>query len=332
VQLGVRYVLEGSVRKAKGRVRITAQLIDALSGMHLWADHFDGSLADVFDLQDRVAVSVAGVIEPALQAAEIQRSTERPTADLTAYDLYLRALSHAYSWEKERVVQALDLLEQASERDPNYGSALGLAARLHFDLHVNGWTDNPETNRRKGVELAQQALQVAGADPNVLREAAFTLGYFGEDIDPALELIDRALLLNPSFAQGWVISGWLRLWAGQTETGISHFEKSLRLSPHARTAGTLMAIGVGNFFAGRFESAKTLLVRSLQEHPSWVPTYRFLASCYAHLGRLDEARDTIERLRTLTSIVVPITAAHWRNPAHRELYLSGLRAAAGEGS
>ncbi len=330
-ELGVRYVLEGSVRKAGRRVRISAQLIETTAGAHLWADHFDGSVNDVFELQDRVAVSVAGIIEPTLQAAEIRRAADRPTGDLTAYDLYLRALSHAYSWEKERIVEALDLLSQAIERDPNYGSALALAARCHFDLHVNGWSDSPQTNRRTGVDLARQALQVASGDPNVLREVAFTLGYFDEDIDPAIELIERALVINPSFAQGWVISGWLRLWAGQTETGISHFETSLRLSPHARRAGALMAIGVGHFFAGRFDDAKLMLLRSLQEHPRWAPTYRFLASCYAHMGRLDEARETVERLRTHTLLVVP-SAAHWRNPKHRELYLSGLRAAAGEGS
>ena len=327
-ELGVRYVLEGSVRKAGGRMRISAQLIETQAGAHLWADHFDGSLKGVFALQDKVAVSVAGIIEPTLQAAEIRRSTDRPTADLTAYDLYLRALSHAYSWEKEGIVQALDLLDRAIERDPNYGSALALAAIGHYELHVNGWSDSAETNRRKGIDLARRALQGAGSDPSVLRRAALVLGYFGEDIDAAIELIDRALALNPGFAQGWVTSGWLRLWAGQPAVAIGHFETSLRLSPHARKAGTLMAIGVGHFFAGRFEDAKLMLLGSLQEHPHWAPTYRFLASCYAHMGQLDEARETVERLRTHTLLVVP-SATHWRNPEHRELFLSGLRTAAG---
>jgi len=326
-ELGARYVLEGSVRKAGSRVRISTQLIETTAGAHLWADHFDGSLEDIFELQDKVAVRVAGVIEPTLQAAEICRSADRPTVDLTAYDLYLRALSHSYSWERERIVQALDLLDQAIERDPTYGAALALGARCHFDLHVNGWSDGPEINRCKGVKLAQEALQVGGDDPNVLREVAFTLGYFDEDIDPAIELIDRALELNPSFAQGWVISGWLRLWAGQTEVGINHFETSLRLNPYVRKAGALMAIGVGHFFARRFEDAKTMLLRSLQEHPNWAPTYRFLASCYAQMGLLDEAREAAGRLRGITALIVP-SATHWRNPEHRELFLSGLRLAA----
>jgi TolB-like protein/class 3 adenylate cyclase len=159
-ELGVRYVLEGSVRKAGQRVRITGQLIDATTGAHLWADRFDGSLEDIFELQDKVATSVAGVIEPTLQAAEILRSGERPTSDLTAYDLYLRALSHAYTWEKSDIITALDLLRQAIERDSHYGPALALAALCHYNLHVGGWTNDPDLNRREGVDLARQALSV----------------------------------------------------------------------------------------------------------------------------------------------------------------------------
>jgi adenylate cyclase len=328
-ELGVRYVLEGSVRKAGQRVRITGQLIDSVTGTHLWADRFDGSLEDIFELQDQVAISVAGVIEPTLQVAEIRRSAERPTSDLTAYDLYLRAFSRAYTWEKAGTLAALDLLGQAIEHDPHYGPVLALTANCHRHLHANGWTDNPELNRREGIDLAQQALRVANDDPRVLGWAAYSLAYFGEDIDAAMELVDGALTLNPSFAHGWVISGWLRLWAGEPELGIGHFETSLRLSPHADRAGTFMAMGVGHFFAQRFGDAAAMLLRSLQEHAGWAPSYRFLAACYAHLGRLDEARETIERLKAVTPLVVP-NAMHWRNPEHRELFLSGLRLAAGE--
>jgi tetratricopeptide (TPR) repeat protein len=204
-----------------------------------------------------------------------------------------------------------------------------LAAECHFNLHVNGWTNDLELNRREGVDLARQALRVANDDPGVLGRAAYALAYFGEDIDAAIELIDRALALNPSFARGWVISGWLRLWAGQPEVAISHFETSLRLSPHARRSGTLMAIGVGHFFAQRYGDATAMLLRSLQEHPGWAPTFRFLAACYAHMGQIDEAHETVRRLRGLTTVVVP-SAAHWRNSEHRELFLSRLRLAAGE--
>jgi tetratricopeptide (TPR) repeat protein len=327
--LGVRYILEGSVRKAGSRVRITAQLIETTAGAHLWADRFDGSLEDIFELQDKVASSVAGVIEPTLQVAEIRRSADRPTSDLTAYDLYLRALAYLYHWEREATASAFDLVRRAVERDPQYGSVLALAADCHMNFHVNGWTSDPASNRREGIDLARQALQVASDDPGVLGRAAHVLGYFGEDIDASIELIDRALALNPSFARGWVISGWLRLWAGQPDLAIGHLETSLRLSPHARRAGTFMAIGVAHFFARRFEDARAMLLRSLQEHSGWAPTYRFLAACYAHLGRLDEAQETIRRLEGVTTVVVP-NAAHWRDLEHRELFLSGLRLAAGE--
>jgi TolB-like protein len=328
-ELGVRYVLEGSVRRAGRRVRITAQLIDAVADAHLWADRFDGSLEDVFDLQDQVAISVAGVIEPTLQAAEIRRSSDRPTHDLTAYDLYLRALALAFSWEKDAEIRALDLLERAIERDPGYGAALAQAARCHQDLHVNNWTGDPEESRRRGIDLARRALQVAGEDPNVLSDAAYVLGYFGEEIDVAMALLDRALKLNPSSARGWQRSGWLRAWAGQPDLAIEHFKTSLRLDPREQRANPFMGIGVAHFFARRFEDARSTLLQSLQEKPNWVPSYRFLASCYAHMGRLAETQETVKRLRTLTNVVVP-SAGHWRNTEHRELFLSGLRLAAGE--
>ena len=330
-ELGVRYVLEGSVRKAGGRMRITAQLIEAATGANLWADRFDGSLDDVFELQDKVAVSVAGVIEPELQTAEIRRSAERPTNDLTAYDLFLRALPRAESGEKEGIVEALDLLGRAVERDPRYGPALGLAARCHNRLHVSGWTDDPETNRREGVDLARRALRVARDDPGVLSMAAYVFGYFGEDIDTAISLIDRSLELNPSFARGWGSSGWLRLWAGQPDRAIAHFETALRLSPRDRAVAPLLGIGIAHFLARRFDEARATLLRSLQEFPGWVPNYRFLAACCAQMGRLDEAREIVQRLRALTPLVVP-SAPHWRNPEQRELYLAGLRLAADEGT
>jgi adenylate cyclase len=152
------------------------------------------------------------------------------------------------------------------------------------------------------------------------------LGYFGEDVAAAIALIDRALELNPSFALGWQWSGWLRLWAGQPDVGIGHFETSLRLNPLQGRMDYYLGTGMGHFFARRFEHAAAALLLSLQEAPTWVPTHRFLASCYAYLGRLDEARETVTRLRALTTEVVP-NATHWRKPEHRELFLSGLRLA-----
>jgi adenylate cyclase len=328
-ELGVRYLLEGSVRKSGSRVRITAQLIDATNGAHLWAEHFDGSLEDVFDLQDRVAISVAGVIEPALQAAEIRRSEDRPTGDPTAYDLYLRALRYHQSEDKEGILQALDMAERAIARDPRYGTALSLAALCRSRLGITGWTDDQDANRRQGLDLARQALRAAGEDPNVLGRVAYVFGNLGEDIDAAIALIDHSVELNPSFAVGWSNSGWLRLWAGQTDLALDHFATSLRLSPRENALGVLLGIGIGHFFNRRFEEARAMLLRSVQESPGWVPNYRFLAACCAQMGRLDEARAVVQRLRALTTLVMP-SATHWRNPEQRELYLAGLRLAVGD--
>jgi adenylate cyclase len=328
-ELGVRDVLEGSVRKAGQKVRITGQLIDAVADAHLWADRFDGSLEDIFELQDKVAIAIAGIIEPTLQAAEIRRSADRPTNDLTAYDLYLRALALRYPGDREGIVAALDLLRRAIERDPHYALALANAALCHMQLHLSGWSEDLGRERDEGVNLARRALHVTNDDPGVLAWSGYVLAYFGEDIDAAIELIDRALAINPSFAHGWYWSGWLRLWVGQPEFAIGHFETSLRLSPHALRAHTFMAIGACYFFARRFEDAIAMLLRNLQEHPGWPPTYRLLAACYAHLGRLDEAHEAVRRLQVITPLIVH-DVSHWRSAEHRELFLSGLRLAAGE--
>jgi adenylate cyclase len=328
-ELGVRYVLEGSVRKAGQRVRITGQLIDAITGTHLWADRFDGSLEDVFELQDKVAVSVAGVIEPALQAAEMRRSANRPTTDLSAYDLYLRALAVFFPNTKERLFQALGLFEQAIAIDPHYGPALSWAAICRMRLVQDGWAEAPEEARRKGIDLARQSLQAAQNAPGTVVNAAAALVYFGEDIGAMIALVDRALALNPSFARGWLVSGVLRLWAGQPDLTIEHVEASLRLSPREPVGQPLFAMGQAYFFKRAFDEAAAKLVFGIQDHPGIAASYRTLAACYAHMGRLDEARAVVARLRAITALVVPGDLPY-RNPEDRELFLSGLRLAAGE--
>jgi TolB-like protein/class 3 adenylate cyclase len=328
-ELGVRYVLEGSVRKAGNRVRITGQLIDAETGTHLWADRFDGSLEDVFDLQDKVAISVAGVIEPALRVAETARSAARPTSDLTAYDLYLRALAAFFSLTRERIVEALELLDQAISIDGHYGPALALAALGHMRLVYDGWAEAPETTRRKGISLARRALEAAEDDPSTVANAALVLARFGEDIDAMIGLLDRVLALNPSFARGWYVSGALRGWAGQPDLAIERIENSLRLSPRERMGVPLSMIGMAYFFKGQFDEAALKLLLAVQDNPGAPGPYRFLAACYAQMGRLDEARAIIGRLRALSPLVMPSDLA-FRNPQHRELFLTSLRLAMGE--
>jgi TolB-like protein len=329
-ELGVRYVLDGAVRKAGGRVRISAQLIDATIGAHLWAERFDGLLEDIFELQDKVALSVAGVIEPTLEAAETRRAAYRPTHDLTAFDLYLRARRELdISFGKDSIGRALDLLGQAIERDLHYGPALALAAHCHRGLEVNGCTADPEAARRTSMELARRALRSAPDDPHVLGFAALVLGYFGEEMDVSLRLIDRCLALNPSHAQGWYWSGLLRVFAGQPDLALEHFENYLRLSPRDRVSTYLNGIGEAHFFARRFDDAVANLLGSLELAPSFPMTYRALAACYAHMGRLDEAREIVGRLRVITPAVFE-PAIRYRDPELRELFLSGLRLAAGE--
>jgi adenylate cyclase len=330
-ELGVRYVLEGSVRKAAGRVRITAQLVEVESGAHLWADRFDGLLEDVFDLQDKVALSVAGVIEPTLQAAEVQRSSRRPVNHLGAYDLYLRAYAMLVS-PVRRAAEMAPLLDQAIACDPEFGPALALAAAFHMNSHSFRWSEDPEHDRRRGLELGRRALLVAGDDPATLVNATFALGYFGEDINAMIALVDRALSLNPSLARGWYVSGCLRLFAGQLDLAIEHIRTSLRLSPRTRVGGLgRLHIGGAHFLSKRFEEALETLLPAIQEDPN-AAGYRWLIACYAHMGRLEEARAALNRLRLIDPVVMPSNHQVLRIPEHREFLLSGLRLALGEGA
>jgi TolB-like protein/class 3 adenylate cyclase/Flp pilus assembly protein TadD len=328
-ELGVRYVLEGSVRKAGNRVRITGQLIDSATGAHLWADRFDGSLEDVFELQEQVAIGVAGVIEPALQAAETARSASRPTSDLTAYDLYLRAYAMYSASHQRQMRQALALLEEAIARDPQYGPALGFAAFCCMQLASDAAAPDRDATRQKGIDFGRRAVELAENAPGVLADAAMALASFGEDIDAMIALVDRALAFNPSYARGWHISGFLRLWAGQTDLAIEHAGLALRLSPRAQARLTSLLIGYALFFSRRFEEAVPRLRVAIEDSPLFPTPYRFLAACYAHMGLLKEARATIERLRAITPEVMVNYPLPFRDPSHRELYFSGLRLAMG---
>jgi TolB-like protein len=326
-ELGVRYVLEGSVRRESRRLRVTAQLIDAATGAHVWAERFDGTLDDVFEFQDKVASSVAGVIEPELQAAETSRVARRPTADLAAYDLYLRAYAAVWS-SARRIHEALRLTEQAIARDPQYGLALAWAAYCCFRLVHDNRSHDPAADRAKGVDFARRALEVGGDDPAILVYCAMTLAYFGEDIGAMLALVDRALAFNPSFARGWMTSGLLRLWAGQLDIAIEHVEVAMRLSPRARIGPAFLITGVAHFYSRRFDEALSCLLLAFQEDPSLPQPYRYLAACYAHMGRLDEAREIVAKIRAGADVLLP-DLSFLRIPEHRELLLSGLRLATG---
>jgi adenylate cyclase len=196
-------------------------------------------------------------------------------------------------------------------------------------LAVSGSTEDPEAERRTSVDLARRALLIGPDDPDVLAPAAFVLGCFGEDIDVALGLIDHCCSLNPSCARGWYSSGVLRIFAGQPDLALEHLERLLRLSSRDRLTDYLTGIGEAFFFSRQFDEAAAKLLASLERAPRFPVTYRVLAACYAHMGKLDEAREIVERLRAITPLVVP-SATYYRKPEHRELFLSGLRLAAGE--
>ena len=221
------------------------------------------------------------------------------------------------------------MLEQAIATDRHYGPALSWGAICHLSLVRDGWAEEPETTRRRASDLARQALEVAENDPRILANAALVLAQFGEDIGAMMGLVDRALALNPSFARGWYVSGLLRIWAGQPDLAIEHLETSLRLSPREHMGQPLSMMGMAYFFKRQFDEAASKLLLSIQDHPGFPPSHRTLAACYAHMGRLDEARAIVARLRAITPLVVP-SDLPWRNPEDRELALSGLCMAVGE--
>jgi len=233
-------------------------------------------------------------------------------------------LPHVATYQWDHTVKALDFLRQAIDRDPDFASALARAAYCHAVLDAIGRVEDRQENRRMGIDLARRALHVGGDDAVALAYVAHVLGYFNEDIDAAIAIVDRSTALNPSGAYGWRFSGFQRLFAGQCELAIQHFEQSLRLSPREAGWSQRTGIAIAQFFSGRREAAVTTLLQALQENPTYPLANRFLVSCYAHMGRIDEAREVIARLRAVTPLVIP-EETNYRIPEHRELFLSGLR-------
>jgi adenylate cyclase len=299
-ELGVRYVLEGSVRKAAGHVRITAQLIDAGTNAHLWADRFDGSLEDVFDLQDRVASSVAGVIGPALQAAEMARATRKPTESLDAYDLYLRALAEANRLSANGMQAAVDLLKQALAIDQNYLPAIALTVWCRILQRTHGWISATGPEVETGLHLARRAVVAGRDDPEVLCMASYALGAFAGENEIAQLGIDRALMLNPNAAQAWRLKGLVCCFLERPEQAIEALERSMRLSPlDPRSYITKFGLAMANFIAGRYREALGWVEQSLQEQPQYVPPLRYRVALLAHLDRLPEAQAALRQLLDL---------------------------------
>jgi TolB-like protein len=331
-ELGVRYVLEGSVRKASNRVRITGQLVDATTGAHVWADRFDGALDDIFELQDRVTASVVGIIEPKLRHAEMERARRKPTESLDAYDLYLRALAQ-FITSYEGNLEALRLLRRAIEIDPQYAAPYGLAAWCYNHQKTRGWVSPSEPTLTEGIRLAKLAASLGQDDSETLWMAGHTLVQLNGDFLDGVALIDRALTLNPNSANAWRTSGLVRAFLGDTEKAIAHLERSARLSPLDAFAfvGSIGLVAA-HFMASRYEEASDRCDKVLQEQPDFPPALRFKAATCGLLGRLDEGRAWVGRLLsvnpdTTVSSMRLYYGIMMKKPECLEAFLDGMRKA-----
>ena len=327
--LGVRYVLEGSVRKSGGRVRIAVKLVDGTDGAQIWADRFEDTLEDVFALQDRVALSVAGVIEPAVHEADARRIASRPTGDLGSYDLYLRAYSLYRTLARADLVAALALLDRAIILDPENGPALGLGAFCRVFLVASGWSDDPTGQLSQARALVSRALKVGADDPEVLTNLAIAIGLAG-DSETSVVLADRAVELNPGSSWAWFASGFAKTNIGEPGLGFEHLETALRLDPLSPLRpNTLGVQGFARFAEGRFGEAVALLKQAIQLLPDFLMGQLFLAACFGHLGDPAAGREAIARFQNLTPADFRTFAAGYLDPRARHLLLEGLDLVAG---
>jgi TolB-like protein/class 3 adenylate cyclase len=298
--LGVRYVLEGSVRKAQSRVRITGQLIDTATGAHIWADRFDGVLDEIFDLQDEVASSVVAVIEPRLRHSEIERASRKPTESLDAYDHYLRALAEFHKYSAESMREAIALLKRGLAIDPSYAPAAAMIGLCRGTQRSRGWEAVPDAEIAEGVRLAAKAIDTGKDDPDVLWMGGFTIAYVAGERATAASVIARALTLNPNSAQAWSASGWVSAWQNRPAPAIEAFQHALRLSP-LDPLGWMFSGGIAfaHFIARRYDEAVEWADRSLREQPRFSNALRIRVASCAHLGHLDEAQKWLDRLLEL---------------------------------
>jgi TolB-like protein/DNA-binding SARP family transcriptional activator/Tfp pilus assembly protein PilF len=331
-ELGVRYLLEGSVRKAANRVRITGQLIDAASAAHLWADRFDGTPEDIFDLQDQVTSSVVGAISPALEQAEIDRVKRKPTESLGAYDYFLRGMAAVYLETLQSHRMALQLFYKAIELDPDFASAYGMAAYGYCQRKTNGWIADRDAEIAETARLARQAVELDKDDAVALTWGGFAFAYVVRELDAGVAFIDRALMLNPNLAAAWIASGWVRTWLGKPDLAIEHLARAMRLSPlDPLTNRTRTATANAHFFAGRYDEAASWAGMALREWPDFQTALRIAAASNALAGRLEEARNARERLQKLDPALrisnLEDELGPYDRPGDIALYVEGLRAA-----
>jgi TolB-like protein/class 3 adenylate cyclase len=297
-ELGVRYVLEGSVRKAGNRVRISGQLIDAATGAHLWADRFDSQLDDIFDLQDQVTMNVIGAISPRLECAEIERANRKPTESLQAYDYYLRALDCVYRFAREANIEALKLTKIANGIDHEFAAAYALGARCYIQRKSFGWRiDTVSQEIAEARRLARRAIELDKDDPSVLAWAGIALAFVVGEVEEGAALVSRAINLDPNMAAARRWSGWVHLYLGEVDAAIKQFEFALRLSPlNLRNFVVQTGLAYAYFFAGRDDEASTCAATAIGQQPSYFSAQLIMMACHAMSGRIEEARELCARL------------------------------------
>ena len=329
--LGVRYVLEGSVRKSSNRVRIAVKLIDAADSAQVWAERFEGALDDVFTLQDTVALGVAGVIEPALQRVEIERASVRPMPDATSYDLCLRAIPLIRVNRRAETLQAIELLDQALAGDPDDGPILGWAACAHVLVARFGWSEDPAHHYARASELAQRAMQVGGDDATVLSQVSNVLLMLGNGPEVARPLIERSVELNPGSAMAWLFSARVHLALGEPELAFEHVQTSMRLDPLSPDRSfQLTNMGLARLAQGRFGEAAALFSESSQIRATVAFNHACIAACCGHLGQTAAARKALERFRGGSREPIDDLAARlFHSRDHRQLFLDGIALAEG---
>jgi adenylate cyclase len=332
-ELGVRYVLEGSVRKAANRVRITGQLVDTATGAHLWAERFDGGIDDIFELQDQVTESVVGAIAPAVEKAEIERAKRKPTESLDAYALYLRGLARFYQFANQQANgEALRLFNSAIELDPDFASAYGRAAACYINAKGEGWVSVTANEIAEATRLARRAVELGKDDAIALAASGFALAFVVRDLGVGAGLIDRALVLNSNWAEAWNFGGWVKLWFGEPELAIERFARAMRLSPlDPWMTGMRSGTAHAHFLLGRYDEAASWAAMSLQDNPDFQAGLRIDAASNAMAGRPEQAHKAVARLGQLNPALRVSTLKDVLGPYRRaedlSRYEEGLRQA-----
>jgi TolB-like protein/class 3 adenylate cyclase len=332
-ELGVRYVLEGSVRKAGGRLRINGQLIDASTGAYLWADRFDGALEDVFELQDQVTERVVAALATRLEQAAIDHSKRKTAGNLGAYDCYLRGLAYLRHISKQSLEQAEPLLRHAIELDPELAPAYGLLLQCHANHKGFGLVLSPDEENAEVARLVRIVLRIGQDDAAALSNTGWAVAYVLRDLAHAQVLVDRAVLLNPNLVDGWITSGWINVWSGNPAVAVEHLTRAIRHDPlHGDHLGTMRgAMAHALFFLDKYDEAIAWAERTLRTNPGTHAGLRVFAASAALANMTDVAREIAKRLHSIDpEFRVSRLASYlgpYQKPEFIEKYAEGLRLA-----